>query len=70
VQLNRILRARWTSTAKPGYDPVELFLNPKIALLKLKNYKATAKETLPAAADGCDSARRNAGERFARPAAG
>ena len=56
---------------KPGYDPVELFLDPKIPAAEIKNrLAAAAKKTRLPHVDGRDSARRDAGERFARPAAG
>ena len=56
---------------KPGYDPVELFLDPKDFAAKTENrLAAAAKETRLPDADGRGSARRDAGERFAWPAAG
>ena len=56
---------------KPGYDPVELFLDPKITLPQLKiAWRLLQKKTGASDADGCDSAGRHAGEGFAWPAAG
>ena len=56
---------------KPGYDPVELFLDPKIPAAEIENrVAAAAKKTRLPDVDGRDSARRDAGERLARPATG
>ncbi len=54
---------------KPGYDPVELFLDPAIKFPKLRIASILAQKVRPASAHGRDPAGRDAGEGIARPAA-
>ena len=55
---------------KPGYDPVELFLDPAIPLVKAKIAWRLLKKTRLPHVDGCDSVGRIFGERLARSPTG
>ena len=54
---------------KPGYDPVELLLDPAIRVPALSvGWRLAQEEPRVSNVDGCDSARRNARQGFPRPA--
>ncbi|MDC4226467.1 MAG: hypothetical protein MPW15_20020 [Candidatus Manganitrophus sp.] len=54
---------------KPGYDPVELFIDPALAFPKVKNRRASSPKSarIPDPA-GCHSARCRPGQRLPRTA--